>query len=379
MLQAKYDVAIVGGGIVGLANAWMAARRGLSVVLFERDRSACGASIRNFGMVWPIGQPIGELFALALESRSFWLELQREAGVWVNECGSIHLARSEDEQAVLEEFLQKDPRSSELELLSPSQVAARSAAANPDGLLCGMWSPFELCVNPTQAIQQLANWLADKPKVVMQAGVTVTRIADGMLTTSDGQTFSAERIAVCSGSDFVTLFPEVFRQAGLTKCKLQMLATGAQPSGWKLGPHLAGGLTLRHYSAFTECSSLANLKARIASEQPLLDRYGIHVMASQNNIGQVVLGDSHVYDDDITPFDSQEIDNLILQELQSLIRLPDFQIQRRWHGVYAKHPQHHVLVIEPEPNCRVITAVGGAGMTLSFGIANQIWEDCLAC
>jgi FAD dependent oxidoreductase TIGR03364 len=209
---------------------------------------------------------------------------------------------------------------------------------------------------------------------VVHSGVTINSVSEGRLTTACGRQFEAEQIAVCSGSDFETLFPALYRNAGLRKCKLQMLATAAQPAGWTLGPHLAGGLTLRHYRSFECCPTLAKLKARIAHEKPLLDRYGIHVMASQNDAGQVILGDSHVYDDEITPFDSQEIDDLILAELDSLIRLPEFRIERRWHGVYAKHPDQHVLVTEPEPNCKIVTATGGAGMTLAFGVAEQIWN-----
>jgi D-hydroxyproline dehydrogenase subunit beta len=371
----KFDVAIVGGGIVGLANAWMAARMGRSVVLLERDRTAVGASVRNFGMIWPIGQPKGELFELALRSRSLWLELKLKAGIWVNECGSIHLARHEDEQAILEEFVQGDWQSKEIKILTPVEIAAMSNGANTDGLLCGMWSPFELCVNPPQCIGQITRWIAQQDRVCVQTGVMVSNICDNRLTTSCGQSFQADRIAVCSGSDFETLFPDVYRESGLKKCKLQMMATDAQPDGWTLGPHLAGGLTLRHYRSFDSCPTLPALKQRIADEKPLLDKYGIHVMASQNDAGHVVLGDSHIYDGDITPFDSTEIDELIMDELASLIRLPQFKIARRWHGIYAKHPEKHVLINEPFANCKIINATGGAGMTLSFGLAEQLWEN----
>ncbi len=45
------DLAVVGAGIIGLAHALAAAKRGLSVIVFDRNEQAVGASVRNFGLV----------------------------------------------------------------------------------------------------------------------------------------------------------------------------------------------------------------------------------------------------------------------------------------------------------------------------------------
>ncbi|MBP3958022.1 hypothetical protein J8F10_22430 [Gemmata sp. G18] len=64
-----------------------------------------------------------------------------------------------------------------------------------------------------------------------------------------------DRVFVCSGADFETLFPDVFAASGIRRCKLQMMKTRPQPNGWRIGTHLAGGLTLCHYRAFEMCSA----------------------------------------------------------------------------------------------------------------------------
>ncbi len=370
----SFDVAVIGGGILGLAHAWMAAECGQRVVVFERDTRAAGASVRNFGMVWPIGQPDGELRQLAMRSREHWLQLGERSGLWVNACGSIHLARHEDEQAILEEFVAGVDQASGVCLLTANEVAAKSPAARTDGLLAGLWSDSELCVNPRTASQHLKEWLVATFPVEAQFETTIVAVQDHQITTSTNRKYQADRIVICSGSDFETLFPAEFERAGLIKCKLQMLATNAQPDQWKLGPHLAGGLTLRHYRSFDCCPSVARLRQRIQQEKPSLDQFGIHVMASQNDQGEIILGDSHLYGQDITPFDCSRIDELILSEIRQLICVPNLEISRRWHGIYAKHPSQHIVVMQPSDNCRIVAAPGGAGMTFAFGIAEQTWK-----
>ena len=374
-MTQEYDVAVVGAGICGLAHAWAAARRGLRVVVFERERRSQGASIRNFGMVWPVGQSAGPAHELAMSSRALWCELATAAGFWLKECGSIHLAHRDDEWDVLQEFAaQSADLGYECQLLTPEQVLRKTAAANPTGLRGGLWSPTEMCVDPRQVLQELPRYLADHCQVDLHFATPVRSVEGSCIEVSDGTTWNAHQTIIATGADFKSLFPQAFADSGLQACKLQMLRTVSQAQH-RIGPHLASGLTQRHYANFTSCPSLTRLKQRVAEETPELDRYGIHVMASQNSQGEVILGDSHEYGDDITPFDHAEIDELILRELRQVLRLETWTIAERWHGIYAKHPSQNVFEENLQGNIKIVTGLGGAGMTLSLGIGARNLAD----
>ena len=375
-MMSRAEVAVIGGGIVGLAFAWTASRLGHSVVLFERDARAQGASVRNFGMVWPIGQEAGAPHARAMRSLELWAELARQAGIAFDPAGSLHLAYQGDELAVLEEFAGLAPDLGyDCRLLTPAQTLRSSPAANPDGLLGALWSPTEACVDPRQAIARIPGFLAERHGVQLRFGSVVTSVAMPEVRTADGETWAVERAVVCGGADFRTLFPEAFEGSGIRLCKLQMMRTPPQPDGWKLGPMLAGGLTLGHYAAFQACRSLPALKRRFEETMSEYVHQGIHVMAAQNASGEVVIGDSHEYDDAIEPFDKPGIDALILDCLRGMVRLPSWEIAARWHGIYAKHPSRLIYTAEPQPGAKVVTAPGGAGMTLSFGFAEELWGE----
>src|ERR1700744_2892544 len=105
-LNKKGSAMIIGAGIVGLATARALAIRGYKVTVFERSERAVGASIRNFGMVWPIGQPTGDLYDRAMLSRSIWKEICTEAQMWHDEVGSLHLAYDDDELQAMQEYVE---------------------------------------------------------------------------------------------------------------------------------------------------------------------------------------------------------------------------------------------------------------------------------
>jgi FAD dependent oxidoreductase TIGR03364 len=370
-LANRADLAVVGGGILGLAHACLAARRGRKVVLFERGRRASGASVRNFGMIWPIGQPAGEMRQLALRSRELWLEILSAARLPYLPTGSLHVAHREDEADVLREFADLGPAAGyACEWLDAPQVLRRSAAVQPRGLQGALWSATEMTVDPHLVVARLPTYL-EELGVQVRFASAVRRI-ELPVVESGGERWEVDAAIVCSGDDFETLFPEMFAGTGITRCKLQMMRTAPQPQGWQLGPALAAGLTLRFYKAFEICSALRKLRERVAREQAEYDRWGVHVLVSQSAGGAITLGDSHEYCETVDIFDKPEIDELILREAAVFLQLPDSRIAERWHGVYSLLPDKPYFDAEPSAGVRIVTAPGGSGMTLSFGLAERI-------
>lgn len=366
------DVAIVGGGIVGLAHALTAARSGARVVLFERDERAVGASIRNFGLVWPIGQPPG-LYERAMHSRTVWLDVIKRTGMWHAESGSLLVARTAEEEAVLEEFLATAPHAVEqgCRMMTAPQAAAASPVLRTEGVRGGLWSPTEINVDPRVAIPALADLLEREFGVLLRFGTAVRGINLPDIDTTEG-TWRAEKVFVCSGNEFQALYPEVFDTSGIRRCKLQMLRTVPQPDGWALGPALCAGLTLLHYGSFAHCASLDALRDRMDREFPLHREKGVHVLVSQTAQGEISIGDSHEYGRTHDPFEYAEVDRAILDYFAGFVSLPRPEIAQRWHGVYPALPDGRAdLVLEAEPGVTVVNGLGGAGMTLSFGLAAE--------
>jgi D-hydroxyproline dehydrogenase subunit beta len=368
-----FDDAVVGAGIIGLAHAFHLAERGRRVVVLERHSRARGASVRNFGMLWPVGQPAGPLRDLAVRSRALWLDVLGRAGIWHEAGGSLHLAYSADEAAVLEEFVSDaDGRGFPCHLLAPGEALARSPRLRPDGLIAAMWSPNEALVDPRATLVTLAEWLRLSLGVTFAFETQVTGCAPPRLLAGT-RSWAAERIWICAGDDLQTLYPDALACAGLVRCKLQMMRS--QPMSWRLGPMLAAGLTLLHYRGFERCPSLPALRARLECERPDHLRYGVHVLVSQNRSGALTIGDSHEYGDDIEPFDKSVVDRLILDALDEFFDVPKLRIDERWHGHYVKHPSEPYVVLNPAPHVVAVTGVGGAGMTLSFGLAEQVVRE----
>jgi sarcosine oxidase subunit beta len=99
------EVAIVGGGIVGASAALALRRRGVDVVLLERDLCGSRSSGVNYGGVRRQGRPLSQL-PLAQRAHEIWGRLPALLGTdgEYQRTGHFKIARSEADLASLEKY-----------------------------------------------------------------------------------------------------------------------------------------------------------------------------------------------------------------------------------------------------------------------------------
>ncbi|HSZ34466.1 MAG TPA: FAD-dependent oxidoreductase, partial [Puia sp.] len=259
----------------------------------------------------------------------------------------------------------------DVHLLDKKAIVNKSSIANEKNCLGGLYSNEEIIVDPRHAISTLPVYLQEKFDIQCNWGKTVTEVASGQITIGS-EIIQCDQIFICSGSDFETLYPEDYAKFPLTKCKLQMMRL-IEAESRRIGPALCGGLSLIHYASFKSAPSLHILRNRYENEMSDYLDLGIHVMVSQNQSGQLTVGDSHEYGLAPDPFDRKLINDKILKYLQEFTSLNRPELIETWNGVYGKLTNGETdLFYSPAPNVFIINAVGGAGMTLSFGLTEEL-------
>ncbi len=364
----RFDLAVVGAGIVGLATALAAARRGLRVVVIDRDAQANGASVRNFGFITVTGQERGAMWSRARRSRDIWRDVAAAADIPIVHTGLWMTARRPEAVDVLDAFMDTEMAEG-CRLLTPAEARGRCPQLVAPDMLAVLESTIELRVESREAIPCLAAWLADAHGVTFMRETVATDIEMPMVHTSRG-TLRVDRVAVCPGDDFNGLYADRLSAYPLTRCKLQMLRL-ADP-GFKLPAALMSDLGLGRYSGYADLDAAVPLKKRLTREQAGHLKHGIHLIVVQSADGSLVVGDSHHYAATPDPFSREEVDALILEEFSAALGIKPPPIIERWSGTYASATDRPVLFDTPEDNVRIAIVTCGAGASTGFAIGEEI-------
>jgi FAD dependent oxidoreductase TIGR03364 len=359
------DCVIVGAGIIGLAHALAAIRRGLRCVVIDRDACAVGASIRNFGFITVTGQQHGITWRRARHSRDVWADVAAQAGIAVVQRGLLVCARRPEALTVLEEFA-AGPMGEGCRIRTTLEPPFR------DDLLGALESPHELRVESRDAIPLLAAWLEAKG-VRFLRGTAVHAVESGRVHTAAGAV-SAPNIVVCPGPDLTTLFPDIMTRRGITLCKLHMLRVAAPAA--PLASPVMSDLGLVRYLGYEVAPSLPALRARLEQEQAAWLADGIHLIAVQSADGSLVIGDSHHYAATPDPFQPRDVDDRILAELSAVLDMPHPDVVERWVGVYPSGPDT-AFTEAPMHGVRLSVVTSGTGASTGFAIGEETLADLL--
>jgi FAD dependent oxidoreductase TIGR03364 len=371
--SGRFDLAVVGAGIIGLATALAAVRRGLRVIVIDRDAQANGASVRNFGFVTISGQQRGSMWARARRSRDVWREIADAAGIAIVHTGLWMTARRPEAVGVLEAFMATEMAEG-CHLLTPAEARRRCPQLRAPQLAAVLESSSELRVESRQAIPRLAAWLAGTYAVSFLFGTTVRAIDTPDVHTSSGRVH-ADRVVVCPGDDFNGLYAQRLQAYALTRCKLQMLRLS--DPGFRLPGALMSDLGIGRYAGYAELPPAAPLKARLALEQPQQLAHGVHLIVVQSADGSLIVGDSHHYADTPDSFSHQAVDDLILEEFRLALGIEPPPVVERWIGTYASAADRPVLIDSPAPSVRIVIVTCGAGASTGFAIGEEVMSSLL--
>jgi|LNFM01.1.fsa_nt_gb glycine/D-amino acid oxidase-like deaminating enzyme len=218
-----YDVAVIGGGLVGIAVAWGLARLGQRVAVLDEVDGAKRASRGNFALVWvqSKGLGMGEYAGWTVRSSNGWAgladELGRETGVDVHfeRPGGFHLALSERElemRATSLKRLHNQPRmvGYETTMLTHSEIKRMLPDIGPD-VVGGSYCPLDGHVNSQKLLRALHQGFAQLGGTYLP-GSTALHIAQAgggfSIKTTDGAV-AAGKVVLAAGNANMALAPQV--------------------------------------------------------------------------------------------------------------------------------------------------------------------------
>lgn len=216
MLNPDYDLAVIGGGIIGLATALALSERapGMSIVVLEKEQGVArhqtghNSNVVHSGIYYRPGTLRARL---CVEGVELLREFCREHDLPYNRCGKVVVATREDEIPRLETLFERGVENGVpgLELVGPERL--REIEPHAAGVRA-IWSPNTAIVDYARIAEKYAELLRERGAAFeFGARVTGIRESSGMLRiATDSGEVRSRYLVNCAG----LYADEIARQAG---------------------------------------------------------------------------------------------------------------------------------------------------------------------
>jgi len=239
MAGNEYDIAVIGGGLVGASTSWGLAREGLRVALLDEGDRDVRASRGNFALVWVQSKGLG-LAAYAgwtIRSSNAWGGfsdlLKQETGLDVcfQRPGGFHLALSEKELEARDNVLKRlhaQPGIVEYktEILDHDQVARMLPDIGPE-VVGASYCPLDGHVNSLRLFRTLHTAINERGVSYLPSHRVDNITREGgefRLHTTKGE-IRAGKVALAAGNANMRLAPMVGLEAPMRPERGQIVVT----------------------------------------------------------------------------------------------------------------------------------------------------------
>jgi glycine/D-amino acid oxidase-like deaminating enzyme len=356
-LNEPYDVAVIGGGIVGAACCHELASKGLRVCLIEADIIGGGATAAGMGHITAMDDSDAQ-FALTRYSQLLWKQLARRFGPDAEyvECGAIWVAADDFEMAEVErKFGYYTAHDTPVQVLDGGALEMLEPNLR-SGLRGGLLVEEDAVVYPPLAARFLVEQAQLKHAADLQFS-TVTRLEGDTAELADGGSVRASTFVIAAGTAAAALVPgvEVIPRKG------HLVITDRYP-----------GFVRR------QLIELGYLKSAHATQS---DSVAFNVQPRPT--GQILIGSSRQFGNDNLAVEAGMLAKMLQRAFEYMPALKKCSGVRSWTGFRAATPDKLPLIGPLQTNANVYLATGheGLGITTALGTAKilahlLVGSDC---
>ncbi|MCC6718263.1 MAG: FAD-binding oxidoreductase [Acetobacteraceae bacterium] len=348
--MAAYDLIVIGGGLVGGAIAWGAARLGASVALLDEGDVAHRAARGNFGLVWvqTKGAGMPPYAHWTRRSAELWPELQHAmtertgVDVALRQPGGLMFCLSDEElesRAEQARRMHNESGGIGTRVLDRAEVRALVPMVG-DRVVGATFCPLDGHANPLKLLRALHHALAGAGGAYLpnRTVTAITPQAPGFVVQAGGERLTGAKLVIAAGLGSRDLAPMVG------------LAMPVSP--------------LRGQIVVTE---------RL---RPFLD-HATHVIR-QTEEGGVMMGDSH----EEVGFDNGTLvpvlRDIAARNLAVFPHLRDASVVRVWGALRVMTPDGHPIYQQSERHPGAFAATCHSGVTLAGAHALALAPAILA-
>lgn len=368
MSEKNYEVAVIGGGIVGSAVAYYLAESGLDCILIEKDEVASGTSSKCDGNVTIVDKDPGFDSHMSLVSQELMSDLDGKLDIpfEYRAHGSILVCDNDDEmQAATDWVKTQNEAGLKFNVLDPKDIRNESpyfAEDIPGGLECetdSLINPYLFCYS-----------LVDKAKrdfgleIKTQAEVTnITKEASGefLIETLNGDVRAKK----------------VVNAAGVWAPFIGKMLDLDIPIIPRKGHIIVGSREKPvMFRNMMEFGYLMNKFGRDRISDEITARHGVATVMEPTESQNFLLGSSRQYVGYDSSIDIQVVQTLARRALRFFPKMDDFKIIRAYTGFRPFTEDHLPIVsaVEEIPGFYIAAGHEGDGISLATGTGKLMEE-----